>query len=109
MMEPHMPRLLPVTSVKQMPRHGEGALRAGTVQGEPSARSAGFDAVIPHEPVRALHIMPVGHWALVAQKGKQPARSGVPPAWELQKPVQTCPAAQPVFIDAALHAFAHSD
>jgi hypothetical protein len=108
MSEPHTPRVEPVTRRKQIPRQGEGFMPEGIVQGEPSGRPAGLDAAIPHEPVRALHIMPAGHWSLVAQKGKQPARSG-PPERDAQKPVQTCPGRQPVFSEAGLQALAQSD
>ncbi len=36
MIEPHKPRLLPVTRRKHTPRQGDGALVAGIVQGDPS-------------------------------------------------------------------------
>jgi hypothetical protein len=82
--------MLPVCETrKQMPRHGEGAFIAGTVQGMPSGIPIGFGAFIEHDPVRGLQRWPVLQCSSDEQNGKHPGASGIAFMCVYQKPVHT--------------------
>lgn len=105
--EPQIPVEPELETLKQRPRHGDGAPAAGIVHGIPSASRVGAGALAPHEPVRTLHVCPDGQCSLLEQNGWQPALSGVAPACEYQNPVQTKPARHALGLDG-LQAAVHS-